>query len=31
MDGDRQPYHYTLLTHGDVAAEWAGAGGWRRW
>ena len=29
VDGDRQPRHCTLHTHGDVAAEWACAGG--RW
>ena len=29
VDGDRQHGHCTLLSHGDVAAEWAGAGGRR--
>ena len=30
VDGDRQPRHCTRPTHGDVAAEWAGAGSRRR-
>src|SRR4029077_1824865 len=30
MDGDGQHGHWTLLTHGDVAAEWASAGSWGR-
>ena len=29
VDGDRQHGHGTRLAHGDVAAEWAGAGGRR--
>ena len=30
VDGDRQHGHCTRRSHGDVAAEWAGAGGRRR-
>ena len=30
MDGDGQHGHWTLLTHGDSAAEWASAGSWGR-
>ena len=29
LDGDRQPRHRTLLSHGDAAAQWQGAGGGR--
>ena len=27
VDSDRQPKHRTLLSHGDAAAQWQGAGG----
>src|SRR5207247_2511731 len=30
VDGDRQPGHRTRPTPGDAAAQWQGAGGWRK-